>query len=65
MLYHCTITVFPLSICRFKTNIRDALKDIKLLKGVLVKKKHFFCHHLPNNEDGNKVGTFTNTKNTI
>ena len=31
MLYHCTKTVFPFSISSFKINIRDALKDIKLL----------------------------------
>ena len=31
MLYHCTKTVYPFLISSFKINIRDALKDIKLL----------------------------------
>ena len=30
MIYHCTKAVFPFSISSFKTNIRGALKDIKL-----------------------------------
>ena len=37
------------SISTFMTSIRDALKDIKLLKGELAKTKHFFSHLFTNN----------------
>ena len=47
MLYQCTKTV--------KTNRALALKDIKLYKVVLAKKKHLCCHLFPNNEDRMKL----------
>ena len=51
-------SIFPFSISSFKTNIRDALKDIKLvIKGCAI-----FYHLFLNTKDGNKVGTSTNTK---